>query len=94
MPDAEAQPRTRIFVTLDAELLGTGVIHEVLAVVEGDRACFGEGLNRCILLGEGSAWHRQRWAAVNYARGIRNERLMVLRLEVDRLERMDFGAKP
>ncbi|MCJ2092116.1 hypothetical protein MKK67_06330 [Methylobacterium sp. J-072] len=87
MADDQYPPLVRVFITLDP--LAQGEILEAWGRIEGDTVTFGPFAYRAT--GEGCGWHRQRWAAENYARQLQAERLTLLRAEVARLEGLRFG---
>lgn len=87
---ADEAGKVRIFLTLAP--LVRGEIQEAYATVRGDVAFVEtDTLADQCYAGEGYVWHRTKWAAQNYACGMRDEQLRKLRAEVDRLERMTFG---
>lgn len=87
----EGRSITRVFVTVDP--LALGRIVELDAIIDGDTVQYDNGEYGGFIVGEGRAWHRQRWAAENYARQLQLDRLRYLRGEVDRIERMQFGRR-
>lgn len=86
---AEAIPLTRVYLTTHA--LVTGVIEAVWAEIEGDCCRINDPEAHRFLAGEGSNWHRTKWAAEHYARQRQAEYLQQLRAEVDRIESYRFG---
>jgi hypothetical protein len=85
----EAPPLVRVYITTHALL--TGEIEAAWAVIDGDycRICDAEADR--YLAGEGSNWHRTRWAAENYARQRQAEYLAFARADVARIEGYRFG---
>ena len=88
---ADAIPLTRVFITTSA--LTTGQIEVAWAEVDGDCCRIREAEAYRFLAGEGSNWHRTRWAAEKYARQRQAELLAVLRSEVERVESYRFGRR-
>lgn len=86
---AETVPLTRVFITTSA--LATGEIEAAWAEIDGDCCRIRDPEAYRFLAGEGSSWHRTRWAAENYARQRQAELLAVLRSEVERVESYRFG---
>lgn len=86
---AEAIPLTRVFITTSA--LATGQIEAAWAEIEGDCCRIRDPDAYRFFAGEGSHWHRTRWAAENYARLRQGELLAVLRAEIARVEGYRFG---
>ncbi|SDA13153.1 hypothetical protein SAMN02799622_00924 [Methylobacterium sp. UNC378MF] len=86
MPDDPA-PLVHVYLTPDP--LFAGEILEVWGKVVGDTVHYG-AFGYC-LTGEGRQWHRQRWAAENYARQLQAARLAQLRDEIARVEGFRFG---
>ncbi|MCJ2051656.1 hypothetical protein [Methylobacterium sp. J-070] len=86
---AEAIPLTRVFITTTA--LATGEIEAAWAEIDGDCCRIRDPEANRSLSGEGSNWHRTRWAAENYARQRQAELLTVLRSEIARVEGYRFG---
>jgi len=86
---AEALPLTRVYVTTGA--LATGQIEAAWAQIEGDCCRIRDPEADRFLAGEGSNWHRTKWAAENYARQRQAEYLEQLRAEIARIEGFRFG---
>lgn len=86
---AEFAGRTRVYLTGCA--LTDGVIEEAWGQIDGDCCLVHVGLTVRAIPGEGTNWHRKRWAAENYARQIQAARLDLLRTEIARLEGYRFG---
>lgn len=85
----EEPPLVRVYLTGCA--LSEVVIEEAWGQVTGDCCFVAAGLTARSIPGEGSNWHRQRWAAENYARQLQAARLGILREEIARLEGYRFG---
>ena len=83
----DTQPLVQVYLTPDP--LFAGEIVEVWGKVTGDTVHYG-AFGYC-LTGEGRQWHRQRWAAENYARQLQTARLGMLRAEIARIEGYRFG---
>lgn len=84
----EATPLVRIFLTLDP--LTTGTIRETMAEIRGEAAFFYLEANYTCCAPEGSAWHRTRWAAENFAHQLQMQRVRDLRDEIARVEGLRF----
>ena len=86
---ADAPDRVRVYLTGCA--LSHGEIEEAWAQINGDCCLVETRLTTRSIPGEGTHWHRQRWAAENYARQLQAVRLGILREEIARLEGYRFG---
>ena len=87
MAEHQDPPLVRVYITTDP--LAQGEIQEHWGRIEGDVVVYGPYHYRVGL--EGRGWHRQRWAAENYARQLQTAKLDELRAEVARLEGLRFG---
>ena len=82
-------PLVCVHITTDPP--AKGEILEVWARIGGDPAIYGDNDYRAF--GVGNQWHRQRWAAENYARQLQVARPEILRTEIARIEGYRFGRQ-
>ncbi|MGU3665127.1 hypothetical protein ACLBX9_13190 [Methylobacterium sp. A49B] len=85
----ESPPLVRVYITTSA--LQTGEIEAAWAVVDGDCVCIRDREAHRYLAGEGTNWHRTRWAAENYARQKQAAYLEFGRADLARVESYRFG---
>jgi hypothetical protein len=86
---AEEAAILQVYVT--SHILADGVIEAVWAEVTDDCCRISDDGGYRYLAGEGTNWHRTRWAAENYARQRQAEYLRQLRSEIERIEGYRFG---
>lgn len=85
----ETAPLVQVYITTNALL--TGQIEVAWASISGDCICVREQEAYRHLAGEGSNWHRTKWAAENFARQKQAAFLDKLRSEITRVEGYRFG---
>lgn len=88
---ADAPAIVPVFITTAS--LATGEIEEAFAEIRGDACYVRAGSEIRGISGEGTHWHRQRWAAENWCRQEQVRWLAAMREHVRRVEGYRFGRK-